>query len=97
MTNLNYKTNSFLLMFLITFFIIGCASEPVKVDLSATHPANPEAHEAQFVPPPNPFREDVSAMKMESTTDSTMKHKPHDEKNQKHMHHNDNQHQGHHK
>jgi hypothetical protein len=72
---------------LLTFFIIGCVSDPVKVDLPENHPANPEAQEAAFIPLPNPFREDVSAMTMESTTDSMMKHKPHDERGQKQMHH----------
>ena len=77
------------------FFIIGCASESVNVELPASHPANPEAQEAEFIPPPNPFKEDATAMKTESAPDFTKKHKPHDENSQKHMHHNDNQHQGH--
>jgi hypothetical protein len=74
-------------MILVTFFTIACVGDPVKVDLSANHPANPEALEAAFIPPPNPFQEDVRAMKMESTTDSMMKHKTHDESGQKQIQH----------
>lgn len=106
MKNLRYRTSGLFLILLMTFFIIGCVSDPVKVDLSANHPANPGAQEAEFIPPPNPFQEDVTAMKAESTPDSMMKHKTLDESGQKQMHHNmgtkksghgedDNQHKGH--
>jgi hypothetical protein len=43
----------------ICLFILlfaGCASEPVRTELSGNHPANPEAPETAFVPPPDPFR-----------------------------------------
>jgi hypothetical protein len=95
MQNLKYRISGLFILLLVTFFIFGCASDPVNVDLSANHPANPEAQEAEFIPPPNPFKQDVTAMKAESTPDSMMMDKTHDEKNQKHMHHNDNQHGGH--
>ena len=72
----------------MTFFVIGCVSDPVKVDLPTNHPANPGAQEAEFIPPPNPFQEDVTAMKGESTPDSMMKHKPQKERGQQHMDHN---------
>jgi hypothetical protein len=85
--DLNSKIFGRFTIVLTIFFIIGCASEPVKVELPAHHPANPGAQEAEFIPPPNPFREDVRAMQMESTTDSMMKHKTHDENGQKQMHH----------
>ena len=87
MKNLNYSAARLFLILLMAFSIIGCASEPIKVDLPANHPANPGAQEAEFIPPQNPFREDVRAMQMESTTDSMMKHKTHDENGQKQMHH----------
>ena len=87
MKNLEHNAFGFFLLLSVTFFIIGCVSEPVKVDLSANHPANPEAQEAEFIRPPNPFQEDVSAMKVESATDSMMKHKTHDESGQNQMHH----------
>ena len=38
------------------FFLIACAGEPVKIDLPENHPANPEARETVFIPPPNPFK-----------------------------------------
>ena len=88
MKNLNYKTFGRFSIVLVFFFIIGCASEPVKVDLPANHPANPQAQEAEFTPPPNPFREDVTAMKGESTPDSIMRHKTYEESGKQHMDHN---------
>ena len=88
MKNQKYRISCLFLIISLIFFTIGCVSDPVKVDLSANHPANPEALEAAFILPPNPFQEDVSAMKLESATDSLMKHKTHDESGQKHMHHN---------
>ena len=87
MKNIKYRTSGLYLVLLVAFFIIGCVSDPVKVDLSANHPANPEAQEAEFIPPPNPFQEDVSAMKMESTSESMMKHKPQKESGKQHMNH----------
>ena len=88
MKKLVFKTSGLLSLLLLTLFIIGCASEPVKFDLPVNHPANPGAQEAQFTPPPNPFQEEVTAMKRESTPDSMMKHKSHGEPNMQHMDHN---------
>jgi len=88
MKHLNCRASGLFLILLMTFFIIGCASEPLKVDLSANHPANPEAQEAEFTPPPNPFQEDVTAMKGASAPDSMMKHKAHGERGKQHMDHN---------
>jgi hypothetical protein len=42
--------------FKMEFFIIGCASEPVKVDLPVNHLGNPLSNETAFTPPPNPFQ-----------------------------------------
>ena len=88
MKNLNYSAARLFLILLMAFSIIGCASEPIKADLPANHPANPHAQEAEFTPPPNPFQEDVTAMKGESTPDSMMKHKTQEERGQQHMNHN---------
>lgn len=88
MKNLNYRTSGRFSIVLMIFFIIGCASEPVKVDLPANHPANPQAQEVKFTPPPNPFKEDVAAMKGESAPDSMMKHKTHGESGRQVMEHN---------
>ena len=88
MKKLNHSAYGIFLILLMSFFIIGCVSEPVKIDLPANHPANPEAQEAEFTPPPNPFQEDVTAMKGESTQDSMMKPKTHEESGEQHMNHN---------
>jgi hypothetical protein len=86
--NLNFRTSRRFSIVLMIFFITGCASEPVTIDLPLNHPANPHAQEAEFTPPPNPFQEDVTAMKGESTPDSMMKHKTHEESGRQHMDHN---------
>ena len=88
MKNLKYRSFGLFSIVLMIFFIIGCASEPIKVNWPANHPTNPEAQEAKFMPPPNPFQEDVTAMQRESTPDSMMKHKMHEEGSQPHSGHN---------
>jgi len=88
MKKLNHSAYGIFLILLMSFFIIGCVSEPVKIDLPANHPANPEAQAAEFTLPPNPFQEDVTAMQGESTPDSMMKHKTHEESGEQHMGHN---------
>lgn len=84
----SYNAFGFFLILFLALFIISCASEPVKVDLPPNHPANPGAQEVEFMPPPNHFQEDVTAMKGESIPDSMMNHKTQDESSQKHMNHN---------
>lgn len=84
----NDNASGFFLILFLTLFIASCASEPVKVDLPSNHPANPGAQEVEFNPPPNPFQEDITAMKGESTLDSMMNHKTQEEIGQKHMNHN---------
>ena len=88
MKKLNHRADGIFLIIVMSFFIIGCASEPVKIDLPANHPANPEAQATEFTPPPNPFEEDVTAMKGELTPDSMMKHKTHEESGEQHTDHN---------
>ena len=88
MKKIEFKTSGPLSLLLMTLFIIGCASEPIKIDLPANHPTNPNAQEAEFVPPPNPFQEDVTAMKRQPAPDSMMKHGTHEERSMQHMDHN---------
>lgn len=56
MKNLNYRAAGLLITVFMTFFIIGCVSDPVKVDLPVNHPANPQSNETAFIQPPNPFQ-----------------------------------------
>ena len=70
MKNRNHSTYGFLLILLMLFFTIGCASEPVQGDLPANHPANPQTQETAFIPPPNPFQ---GHMQMESGGSTPMK------------------------
>ena len=58
----------------MSFFIIGCASEPVKFDLPANHPANPQSRETAFIPPPNPFQDNIPMVKHEADSSSSMTH-----------------------
>ena len=87
MKNLKYRSLGLFSTVLMIFFIIGCASEPIKVDLPVNHPTNPDAQEAEFTPPPNPFKEDVTAMKSQPAPDAMMKHKTHGERSMQHMDH----------
>ncbi len=47
------------LILTIALFLLGCAGEPVRIELSLDHPANPEAAESAFHPPPNPFLDEA--------------------------------------
>lgn len=58
----------------IVLALIGCASEPVRVQLSIDHPANPRAPEAAFTLPPNPFQADVE-ISVPQASDHPMIHK----------------------
>ena len=73
------------LILLISFLMIGCASEPVKVDLPADHPANPHAPETAFTPPPNPFQNNVPMAVTESDRSSSMTHQKHQPAHQHQM------------
>ena len=77
MKNRNHSTYGFLLILLMLFFTIGCASEPVQVDLPANHPANPHSQEAAFIPPPNPFLDNIPMAKHEAHGSSSMTHEKH--------------------
>lgn len=66
----------FLIPFM-SFLIIGCASEPIKVDLPANHPANPQSPETAFIPPPNPFQNNIPMVKHAAGSGSSMAHEEH--------------------
>ena len=81
-------------LLIMAFFIfailmlVGCAGESVRVEFPISHPANPEALEAEFTPPQNPFQTDIAVMKEEPETDSMMKHKTHEKRGKQHVDHN---------
>ena len=56
MKNLNFRIWGPITALCMVFFGIGCVGDPIKVDLPQNHPANPQAKEAAFIPPPNPFQ-----------------------------------------
>ena len=64
----------FFLILLMSFFIIGCASEPIKVDLPVNHPANPRSRETAFIPPPNPFQDNFPMTRHDTESNSSMTH-----------------------
>jgi hypothetical protein len=41
--------------------VIGCAVNPVPVDLPLNHPSDPGAPESRFILPPNPFGADMTS------------------------------------
>lgn len=77
MKKLNHSVFGFFLILNMLFFITGCASESVKVDLPANHPANPHSPETAFTPPPNPFQNNVPMAKHEADSSSSMTHEKH--------------------
>ena len=72
MKTLNNKILGLIFSGFILFLLVSCVSEPVNVDLPQNHPANPQAHETAFIPPPNPFQ---NHMKMKSDSGSSMTEK----------------------
>ena len=56
MKRLYHLTRALIASGFIVFFVVACAGEPVKIDLPQNHPANPQAQETAFIPPPNPFQ-----------------------------------------
>jgi hypothetical protein len=61
----------------MSFLLFACASEPVRVDLSANHPANPQSQETAFIPPPNPFQNNIPRVEHEGGGSSSMTHEEH--------------------
>jgi hypothetical protein len=68
----------------ILFFLMACVSEPVNIDLPQNHPANPQAQETAFIPPPNPFQ---NHMEIKSDTGSSTTEKKHAPSHQHQMTH----------
>jgi hypothetical protein len=69
----------------MSFFIIACTSEPVKVDLPDNHPANPQYQGTAFIPPPNPFQNNIPIVKHEAESSSSMTHEKHQPADQHQM------------
>ena len=74
MKNLNHRAHGISLVILMSFFIITCASEPVKVNLPTYHPANPQSQGTAFIPPPNPFKNNIPVSENQAGSSSTMTH-----------------------
>jgi hypothetical protein len=85
MKKLNHRTYAISLILLMSFLLFACASEPVKVDLPANHPANPQSGETAFIPPPNPFQNNVSMGEHEGDGSSSMTHEKHQPAHQHQM------------
>jgi hypothetical protein len=76
MKKLNYSAFGFFTL-ITTFFIISCASEPVRVKMPANHPANPQSEETAFMPPPNPFQNNTPTAEQQAGSSSSMSHEKH--------------------
>lgn len=56
-----------LLLIPLTIYLFwGCSTTEVRTKLPLYHPANPEASEAAFVVPPNPFAEEATFFETEA-------------------------------
>ena len=85
MNKLNHRACAISLILLMSFLLFACASEPVKVDLPANHPANPQSQETAFVPPPNPFQKNSPMVKHKAESSSSMTHEKHQPAHQHQM------------
>jgi uncharacterized membrane protein YagU involved in acid resistance len=85
MKNLNHRAYVISLIPIISFLLSACASEPVKVDLPEKHPANPQAQATAFIPPPNPFLNNIPMAEHEGHSSSSMTHEKHQPAHQHHM------------
>ncbi len=77
MKNLSHRAYGISLIPLMSFLLFACASEPVKVDLPANHPANPQSQETAFIPPPNPFQNNIQRVEHEGDSSSSITHEKH--------------------
>ena len=84
MKSLKNKIRGFVFSAVNLLFLMSCVSEPVNIDLPHDHPANPTAQETAFIPPPNPFQNN---MKMKSGSGSSMTEKKHTPSHQHPMTH----------
>ena len=85
MKNLTQRAYGISLISLMSFLLFACASEPVKVDLPANHPANPQSEETAFIPPPNPFQNNIPRVEHEEDGSSSMTHEKHQPSHQHQM------------
>ena len=85
MKKLNHRTYAISLILLMSFLLFACVSEPVKVDLPAKHPANPQSQETAFIPPPNPFQNNITRAEDEKDGGSSMTHEKHQPAHQHQM------------
>ena len=85
MKNLTQRAYGISLISLMSFLLFACASEPVKVDLPAKHPANPQSQETSFIPPPNPFQNNIPRVEHEEDGSSSMTHEKHQPSHQHQM------------
>ena len=51
----------YVLPVVLLFFVIGCAGNPVTVELPLNHPSDPGAYESQFILPPDPFATEMTS------------------------------------
>ena len=54
-------TRKYVLPVVLLFFVIGCAGNPVPVDLPLNHPSDPGAYESRFILPPDPFGAEMTS------------------------------------
>jgi len=85
MKKLKHKAYGISLIPLMCFLLFACASEPVKVDLPANHPGNPQSQETAFVYPPNPFENNIPRVEHEGDGSSSMTHEKHQPAHQHQM------------
>ena len=74
---LNQRAYEFGLILVASVFITACVSEPVKVNLPANHPANPQSQGTAFIPPLNPFQDNIPMARHEADSSATMSHEKH--------------------
>jgi len=58
--------------------VAGCAGDPVNPRMPFDNPASPEASEAKFVMPPNPFQDDLTGPVTKPEDSTGMDHPTHD-------------------
>ncbi len=56
----------------------GCAGDPVNPRMSLNNAASPQASEAVFVMPPNPFQDEPAGPAVDTDDRPGMDHSPHD-------------------
>ena len=81
----NQRAYEFGLILVTSVFITACVSEAVKVDLPANHPANPQGKETAFIPPPNPFQDNIPRVGHKEDGNSSMTHEKHQPAHEHHM------------